>query len=288
MCFSRAAAIRIVGGMDATELKITSLQNPRIKQVVRLRDRGPRDEAGLLLIEGYREIKRALDNRWPVQTVFFAPELFLGENEPALLAQARATGAETVECSKSVFAKMAYRERPEGLLALGAQVRGTLADLQLPERPLVVVVERVEKPGNLGTILRSCDAAGVHAAIVCDPCTDVNNPNVVRASLGTLFCVPVAVASSAEALAWLRERGIKILAATPHAEQEYTAVDLTPGVALAVGAEQYGLSEAWMQAADLKMRIPMLGQIDSLNVASATTILLYEAVRQRRKVGCEK
>ena len=267
--------------MNATPV-IASLQNPRVKEVVKLRNRGDRDAAGLLLIEGYREVKRALDNNWPLTVLFHCAELFLGEQEPPLLERAVAAGAELVGCTVPVFRKMAYRDRPEGLLALAPQVHRTLADLQLPERPLIVIAEAIEKPGNLGTILRSADAAGVHAVIVCDRCTDINNPNVVRASLGTLFSVPVAEASSADALAWLRARGIRVLAASPHAEREYTDVDLAGGVAIVVGTEQYGLSSFWMQHADLQAKIPMLGQIDSLNVASAATILLYEAVRQRR------
>jgi RNA methyltransferase, TrmH family len=164
-------------------------------------------------------------------------------------------------------------------------VRRALADLQLPADPLLVVAEAIEKPGNLGTILRSADAAGVAALVVCDRCTDVNNPNVVRASIGTLFTVPVAEAGSAETLAWLRANGAQILAATPHAEREYTDVDLRGPTAIVVGTEQYGLSDAWMREADLRVRIPMLGQADSLNVAAATTILLYEAVRQRRSAA---
>ncbi|TAN37563.1 MAG: RNA methyltransferase [Verrucomicrobia bacterium] len=261
---------------------ITSLQNPRVKQVVKLRDRGDRDATGLLLIEGYREVKRALDNHWKLHTLFFCRALFMGKNEQPLLERAAAAGTELIECSAPVFQKMAYRDRPEGLLALAPQVHRTLADLHLPTNPLVIVAEAIEKPGNLGTMLRSADAAGVHAVIVCDRCTDIHNPNVVRASIGTLFCVPVVEATTDEALAWLRAQGIAALAATPHAAQEYTQVDMTRGIAIVVGTEQYGLSDRWMQNAEVQVRIPMLGQVDSLNVAAATTILLFEAVRQRR------
>lgn len=261
---------------------ITSLQNPRVKEVVKLRKRTDRDEAALLLVEGYREIKRALENRWIPQAFFVCPELFQGENEPDLIRRCAAAGAEILHCTEPVFRKMAYRDRPEGLLALTRPVGTTLDKLVLPKNPLVIVAEAIEKPGNLGTMLRSADAAGVHAVIVCDRCTDINNPNVVRASIGTLFTVPIAEADSASALAWLRRHSLKILAATPHADTEYTKVDLSGGTAIIVGTEQYGLSDFWMNQADLKVRIPMLGQVDSLNVATATTILLYEAVRQRR------
>ena len=266
---------------DAVQ-QITSLQNPRVKQIIRLRDRGERDATGLLLIEGRREVQRALTNGWKLQTLFFCPPLFTGPDESAALNQAAAAGVERVECSEPVFRKMAYGDRAEGLLAVAPQMHRTLAELQLPQRPLLIVAEAIEKPGNLGTILRSADAAGVHAVIVCDGCTDVHNPNVVRASIGTLFCVPVAEATTEETLAWLHAHGIAILAATPHAEREYTEVDMTRGVAIVVGKEQVGLSERWMQNADLQVRIPMQGQADSLNVASATTLLLFEAVRQRK------
>jgi TrmH family RNA methyltransferase len=186
-----------------------------------------------------------------------------------------------LECTAPVFEKLAYRDRPEGLLALAPQLTCTLAKLKLPPNPLVLVAESIEKPGNLGTLLRSADAAGAHAVIVADPRTDVHNPNVVRASTGMLFAVPLAVADTAEVLAWLRERNIRILAATPHTDKNYTDVDMTAGVAIVVGTEQVGLSEVWMRAADLQVRIPMLGKADSLNVAQAATLLLYEAVRQR-------
>lgn len=263
-------------------LLITSLQNPRVKAVVGLRQRSDRDERGEMIIEGYRELKRALDNKHLPKALFTCAELFMGTNEPALIERCRLAGAELFECTKPVFEKISYRDRPEGLLAIAPQVHWTLADLKLPEAPLLVVAEAIEKPGNLGTILRSADAAGVHAVIVCDRCTDINNPNVVRASTGTLFALPVVEAATDEVLAWLRKNKIQILAATPHTDFDYTAVDLKKGTALVVGTEQYGLSEKWMNEADLKVKIPMLGQADSLNVASATTILLYEAVRQRQ------
>lgn len=264
---------------------LTSLQNPRVKQVVKLRDRRDRDEAGLLLVEGYREVCRAVENGWPPRMLFYCPPLFQGVNENALAEQCRAAGAELFECSAPVFRKMAYRDRPEGLLAVAAQQRRALADIPAAPAPLLVVAEAIEKPGNLGTMLRTADAAGAHAVLVCDPRTDVFNPNVVRASIGALFTVPVVTAPSAEALAWLKARGVRIVAATPHADREYTETDLTTGTAFVMGTEQYGLSELWMQGADVQVRIPMLGRLDSLNVAAATTILLYEAVRQRRRAA---
>ncbi len=264
-------------------VQITSLQNPRVKDVVRLEKRPYRDERGVLLVEGYREVKRMLDNERKPEALFYAPAFFRGGNEQTLVERSGEAGAELFECTGEVFSKMTYRDRPEGLLALAPQVRGTLADLTLPPNPLLIVAESIEKPGNLGSLLRSADAAGVHGVIVCDRCTDINNPNVVRSSIGTLFSLPVVEAESEETLAWLHARNIRVLAATPHTDHLYTDVDMTAGVAIVVGTEQIGLSDAWMNRADLKVRIPMLGQIDSLNVACATTILLYEDVRQRTR-----
>lgn len=263
--------------MDA--VKITSLTNSRIKDAIKLRDRRPREESGLFLIEGYRELKRAVDSGRKIETIFFCPEFFLGSNEQALIAQSK---AEAIECTKEVFAKLSYRDRPDGLLGVAPQKHLLLSDLKLKENPFIVVAEAIEKPGNLGTILRSCDAAGVDAVIVCDPTTDIHNPNVVRSSVGTLFTLPVVEAAADETFSFLKQKGIAIVAGTPHAKKEFTQVDLTIPVAIVVGTEQYGLSEMWMKGADIAVSIPMLGIADSLNVASATTLLLYEVVRQRR------
>lgn len=271
--------------MTTPDFVVSSLQNPRVKQVVKYRKRADRDEDDRLLIEGFRELRRALDNRYPVLEIFYCPDLFQGVNEPALLDRAREAGAELIACSALVFRKMAYRDRPEGLLALAPQIRLTPADLALGPTPLLLVAESIEKPGNLGAILRSADAAGADAVLVCDPTTDINNPNTVRASIGTLFSLPVARASSDEAREWLQSRGIQTIAASPHAQYEYTQVDFRLPSAIIVGAEQIGLSNTWISAANHPVRIPMLGQADSLNVANAATILLYEAVRQRREGG---
>jgi TrmH family RNA methyltransferase len=263
--------------------KISSLQNPRIKELVRLRDRRPRDEAGVFLVEGYREIRRALEKQVPLRELYFAPDWFLGENESALIEQARAAGAQLFELTKDAFAKVAYRERPDGLLAVAPQWKRALTELALPAVPFLLVVEAIEKPGNLGTILRSADAAGCNAVIVCDPVTDLFNPNVVRASTGVLFSVPCFVEESAGVLAWLREKKIRTVATTPGATTLYSDADLRGPLAIVMGSEQYGLSEFWLKNADLPVRIPMAGQADSLNVAMATIITLFEAVRQRGK-----
>jgi len=261
--------------------KITSLQNPRVKQLVKLRDRRDRDEAGLFLVEGYREVRRALEKNIRLQELYFSPEWFLGENEPALIEQARQAGAQLFELSKDAFAKCAYRDRPDGLLAVAPQWKHGLTDLKLSAQPFLLVVESIEKPGNLGTILRSADAAGVNGVIVCDPVTDIFNPNVVRSSTGVLFSVPIVVTDSATVHAWLIEKGIRIVATTPDTPDLYTKVNLTGPLAIVMGSEQYGLSKFWLKESNLLVRIPMAGQADSLNVAMATIITLFEAVRQR-------
>ncbi len=253
-----------------------------MKEVVKLRDRRPRDESGLFIIEGYRELKRALDAGRKLQTLFYCPELFLGSNEGALKEQCKT--ALHLECTPEVFAKISYRDRPDGLLAIAPQVHLKLSDLKLKANPFIVVAEAIEKPGNLGTILRSSDAAGVDAVIVCDPTTDIHNPNVVRSSVGTLFTLPVVEATVEETFAFLKQNNIAIVAATPHAKEQFTEANFKVSLAIVVGTEQYGLSENWMKSADIAVRIPMFGVADSLNVASATTLLLYEVVRQRNSL----
>ncbi len=268
-----------------TSLLITSLENERVKEVVHLRDRRSRDTLKLFLIEGYRELLRALDGKAPLVRLFICPELFLGANEPDLINRAKQAGCEIIETSVKVFHKMSYRDRPDGLIGVAKQERKCLADLDAilakNKAPLLVVAEAIEKPGNLGTILRSSDAAGVAALIVANRCTDIFNPNVVRASCGTLFTVPVVEATTQEVIDWLKAHDIQILAAMPQASKLYTDVDMTKGVAVALGTEQLGLSDQLKNEADIQVRIPMLGTADSLNVAMATTLILYEAVRQR-------
>ena len=260
---------------------ITSPQNPRVKAVVRLRKRSVRDELGLLVVEGCRELTRALDSEWLPAALYYCPTLSAGTG---LVERAGALGAELLECSEGVFAKLAYREGSDGLLAVGPQIRADLEGLQHGTVPLLMAAEAIEKPGNLGTLLRSADAAGADGVIVCDGRTDINNPNVVRASLGTLFSVPVVEADSQSTTAWLAGQGIRIVAATPDATMGYTSPDYRGPTCFVVGAEQAGLSSVWLDAADHQVRIPMHGQADSLNVATAATLLLYEAVRQRSEV----
>jgi TrmH family RNA methyltransferase len=207
--------------------------------------------------------------------------LFRSQQQAQLLERARQTGAELIEVSDRVFDKIAYREGPDGWLATFPLITTQLGALKLPPNPLVIVAEGVEKPGNLGAMLRTADAAGVHAVIAAAPLTDWSNPNVVRSSKGALFSVPVGAADNRETIAWLRRHNIGIVAATPQATTVYTEARLHGAVAIAVGEEKYGLSDLWLQEADIEVRIPMVGHVNSLNVATAAALLVYEAVRQR-------
>lgn len=261
---------------------ITSKQNPKVKSLLHLRKRRDRDEAGLFIVEGYREVRRALDKKIDIAELYYCPDWFLGENETTVIEDARTAGATIYEMSKDVFQKCSYRDRPDGLLATARQWQNTLDDIKLSKNPFLIVVEAIEKPGNLGTILRSADGAGADAVIVCDPVTDIFNPNVVRASTGVLFSVPVVVTDSKTVHAWLHKKAIKIVSTTPDTDLLYTNADLTSPLAIVMGSEQYGLSDFWLQQKDdILVRIPMAGQADSLNVATATVLVAYEVVRQR-------
>ena len=273
--------------------RITSLANPRVKHVVALRDKRQRDEDGLMLVEGFDPLSLALDCGVRPHVVFICPDLFKPAHSPNahdnLLRRVRDAGCEVVETTRPVFEKMAYRDGPDGWLAVAQQPDFSIARLNqspLPHPQLLLIAEAVEKPGNLGAMLRTCDAAGVHAFLFCDPRADLTNPNVVRASQGALFSVPVAQCASAEAMRWLRERSITIVATTPNPVRgrwptSHTEFDFTQPTAVAVGEEKYGLSKLWLDQADAAVRIPMFGRINSLNVATSAALVIYEAVRQR-------
>jgi TrmH family RNA methyltransferase len=270
-------------------ITITSAQNPRVKRVVKLNDRRDRDAARQTVVEGLREIGLALGRGVVPVEAYLCPELIDGpEAETAArhLRNIAATGmSELFLVSPEVFGKMAYRGESGGLLLVIAYRSPRLDDLQFRGAPFLVVVEEAEKPGNLGAILRTADAAGADAAIVPFPSdsrgTDLHNPNVIRASLGAYFTVPTVATSNEEAIDWLKRQGIAIIAATPAAETLYTDTDLTGPVALAVGSEAWGLSDAWLAAADQRVRIPMAGEVDSLNLSASAALLMYEVVRQR-------
>jgi TrmH family RNA methyltransferase len=262
-------------------MRITSLQNPHIKNCVKLQQRKERDRQQTMIIEGYRAILCALQNQYPLTVLYYSPELFYGAQEEELLRAVEQTGASLYEVAAEPFQKMASASRPDGLLALAPQIRRTLGSYRPRPNALFLVAEAVEKPNNLGALIRSADGAGADALIVCDLQVDIFNPEVVRASIGTFFTLPLLCASATETIQWCRANGILTLAATPQADLLYTDIDMRGATAIAVGNEQYGLRTEWLQGADLGVKLPMHGQINSLNVAVAAAILLYEVVRQR-------
>ena len=266
-----------------THEHIQSRQNPRVQNLAKLNDRAHREAQERFLVEGHREIERALARAGTIEEIYFCPEYFRPGQGETLLEKAAMAGVPLCRLAPSPFEKASLREGPDGLLAVARSWKVALEELTLAATPLVLVVERVEKPGNLGALLRSADAAGVDAVIVCDPATDLFNPRVVRNSQGTLFSLPVAVAEARAAREFLRDKKVKVVATTPDTEKTYWDVDWRGPAAVAVGGEKDGLTAFWLETADEQARIPMRGRADSLNVAAAAALVLYEATRQRRK-----
>jgi RNA methyltransferase, TrmH family len=260
---------------------LASPSNPRIKSVARLRDRRERESTGLTLVDGAREVRRALDAGVEVVEAFVCEPLLAGEDARAALDALAVRHVQVTTTTEAAFSKLAFGDRAEGLVAVVRPPSLRLADLRLPADPLVVVVEGVEKPGNVGAALRSADGAGADALIAASPRTDLANPNVIRASAGTIFSVPLAAGPSDDVLAWLRERQIRIVAARVDADRVYTDADLTGPLALVLGSETGGLTAAWRADEIEAVRLPMHGVADSLNVSVSAAILLYEARRQR-------
>ena len=266
--------------------QITSLQNPKIKQLLLLQQKSSeRRKTGLFVVEGQQELQHCVDAGYEVDTVFWCPELYPAVLCPAVLPpdSCAAAAGRCFRVSADVYAKVAYRGTTEGVIAEVRTKNLRLVDLQLGDSPLIVVLERVEKPGNLGAILRSADASGVDAVVVCDPLTDLYNPNLIRSSVGAAFTVPCVACSSEDCIAFLKQRGIKILTAQLQDSHLYYDTDMTCGTAIVMGTEHDGLTDQWRQAADAHIRIPMLGRIDSLNVSVSAAILMFEAVRQRKR-----
>lgn len=248
--------------------RIESVQNGRIKKVLSLQEKKGREELGLFLIEGSREIKRALAFGVEILEVY-------SQSEKELLA----VDTERFLCSKQAFNKIAYREDFSGIVAVAKKRERKLSDLKVSESSFFVLIESVEKPGNLGAILRTCDGAGVDGVIVADPLVDLFNPNVIRSSVGAFFTVPVFQTTSAQALVFFKENKVKVVAATPHTDKVYTDIDYSGSIVIAVGREDTGLSDLWLS--EQKVKIPMMGYVDSLNVSVAASLLMYEVVRFR-------
>lgn len=284
---------------------ITSAQNRKVKELLTLVEKSKaRSAAGLFVVEGQRELGHCLDAGFIPETLFICGEVMTVQNNAvnvaktghlaeniegkdgldALVAKAEALNPRlgVVQIPAFLYEKVAYRGSTEGIIAEVHSVPRSLEDLRLGERPLVMVLESVEKPGNLGAVLRSADAAGADAVIICDPLTDIWNPNLIRSSVGAVFSVPVAVCTSADAIAFLKERGIRILTAQLQDSEWYYNTDMTGATALVMGTESTGLTQAWRDSADAHIKIPMLGRLDSLNVSVSAAVLLYEAVRQRK------
>jgi RNA methyltransferase, TrmH family len=259
---------------------INSLQNPAIKNVVRLQQKAPaRKEQNLFVIEGLREVFLALQAGIEPVQIFYCSEIYSSEKDYSI--DIAAIDKFITPVTKEVYEKIAYRGDTQGILMVARQFSTRLVDIRLGKSPLIIILESIEKPGNLGGILRTADAAGVDAVIVCDPRTDVFNPNVIRSGLGCLFTNQLAVCTNTEAQKFLRDHGIKILTASLQATSFYHETDLKVPLALVFGPESTGLSQSWYNATDISVKIPMLGKIDSLNVGTSVAVLVYEAGRQR-------
>jgi len=259
---------------------ITSVQNPRIKNFIHLQKAKERKEQNVFVLEGSKEYAQAIRHNYQFASIFVCPDLISEVHFKALSAGIN-HDAEVYPVSKDVFDKIAYREGSGGIIALARPKTHSLQDLKLKPNPLLLILEAVEKPGNLGAILRTADAAGVDAVIVCDPQTDIYNPNVVRSSIGCLFSVPLAVCNSDEAIAWLKSKNIAIYCTYLKAAVSYTEVDFTKPSAIVMGTESEGITDKWVAAADRNIIIPMQGSADSMNVSTATAVVVFEACRQR-------
>lgn len=259
-------------------LEITSLKNPRLKILASLDKSKERRELGLFVIEGIREISLAQQSGFELETFYICPEIFKQDkNYPINLA-----GKDVLHLPSAIFSKVAYRENTGGIIAL-AKVKSTaLKQLEPIENGLYLILEKVEKPGNIGAMLRTADAAGVNGVIVCDPATDFFNPNVVRSSVGCLFTVPIASATNEEVLEWMKKNKIKSFAAALTARKFYDQADYKMASAILMGSESDGLSDFWLRFASEQILIPMRGKIDSMNVSNAAAILIFEALRQRQ------
>ncbi|HRY99348.1 MAG TPA: RNA methyltransferase [Bacteroidales bacterium] len=265
-------------------MELTSTQNPRIKSLLLLTEKAAeRQLSGLFVVEGPRELERALKHGFVADQLFHCEDIF-----PLQEWEARGfsaiSGALYYRVNRHVFSRIAYRDGTGGVVAVMRQKGHSLDTLKLSGNPLLLVLESVEKPGNLGALLRTADAAGLDGIIVCDPRTDIYNPNVVRSSTGALFSVPLAIATTGEVIAWLDQRGVKNYCTSLAASVPYHEADMKGPLAIVMGAEAEGLSETWIRAADENILIPMRGTADSLNVSVSAAIVVFEALRQREGV----
>lgn len=266
----------------AERKRIDSTQNARIKALVRLKERRARNRENKFLVEGTREISRAVSSGVALQELYVCTE-YLRPDGAELVTQLEAGPLDVTELSREAFDKVSHREKPDGLLAVAAMRAWRLDEITLPADALVLVLDGLEKPGNLGALLRTADGAGLQAVFVTGEGTDLFNPNVIRSSMGSVFSQPVVPVGVVDLLAWLQARGFTLIATSPEAEATYWEVDYRGPTALILGTEHAGLPGVWFDAATARVAIPMGGLADSLNVATAGALLMYEALRQRRK-----
>ena len=284
--------------------EITSVHNEKIKSLVNLSEKSKlRKQTGLFVVEGYREAMHCIEAGYRADSIFFNPQIISQEQLHKIeqLSQPHSSlnnpsGPKFYSLGKDVYAKVAYREGTEGLIAVMHERKLTLEDIKLPkacsgksakreaENPLILVIESIEKPGNLGALLRTADACGVHAVLVCDPLTDLYNPNLIRASIGGIFTQQVVACSNEQAYQWLKKHGIAIFTAQLQDSEWYYNTDMVQPTAIVMGNEAQGLSDFWRNISNAKIKIPMLGKLDSLNVSVSAAILCYEAVRQRKSI----
>ncbi|MBN1763899.1 MAG: RNA methyltransferase [Sedimentisphaerales bacterium] len=269
---------------------LSSTQNPLIKRIVSLKNRKERRQEGVFLIEGEKEVLLALAGGVSLEILVYCPELIKNNTELNTVEAIEQRykrhpdiSITLVEVTPRVYARIAYRDKVEGLVAVACTPERTIEECVLPDNPLLLIVDGIEKPGNLGALLRTADGAGVDAVFVCGDCIDLYNPNVVRASLGALFTVNIFQMQSGEMIAWLKRKKFNIILSTPAGDQDYSSQDYTGPTAIVLGSEDKGISEQWLQLEARTVRIPMQGRMDSLNVSASGAVLVYEAVRQRSK-----
>ncbi|MFA6119589.1 MAG: RNA methyltransferase [Parachlamydiales bacterium] len=269
---------------------ITSPHNEKIKSIVKLQDNSKRKNSSFFIIEGYAQVSRAYENSLELDSLFICSSIisdsFQADKIEELINRIKEKNVCVFNCEEKVFDKISYRQNPDGIIAIAKQYHYDLFDLEHiianKKDPFFIICERLEKPGNLGAILRTADAAGCDAVIVTDPKVDIFNPNVVRSSIGALFSIPIIVSEGEQIIAFMKKKKIEIVATALNAKITHTEIDFKKPVAIVMGTEDIGISDIWLKNADNLIKIPMYGHVDSLNVANAAAIMLYEIVRQRK------
>jgi TrmH family RNA methyltransferase len=280
ICPKEGRFVRIPRKSEAMPHEVLeSLNNPKVKAAVQLQERRARKKYKKTLVEGYRELYQAIKHGLGIDTIFLCEELFPSEECKKTLDVLEAKKVFYV--SKKVFEKLSFRKTPDGFIAITDEISYDILDIPPSPKPFILVVEKVEKPGNLGAILRTADGAGVDAVILCDPATDLNNPNVIRASLGAVFSLPILTMTIDEVFLYCQEKSIKMVATSPEVKKVYWDLNLKDSTAIILGSEKDGISPRFQQESDSVVTIPMLGKVDSLNVSASASLLCYEVIRQR-------